>query len=262
MSGRVAVVTGGSRGIGRSVAELLVADGHRVLITGRDAAVLDRTCAELNGTGDAGGTVEPLVLDTTDLDGVTATLCEVPVDILVANVGIGFSGAVSSTDLADWNRVLTTNLTGTFVTIKAVLDGMLANGWGRIVTVGSMASVHGIRYGAAYTAAKHGLLGLTRSVALDCRGKGVTANMVAPAFVRTDMAAENIERMVAGGMSAQEAEQRLAALSSWGRLIEPEEVARAVRDLTTDGSAEVTGTVVTLGFDDDGAPENGTESRG
>lgn len=250
MSARLAVVTGGSRGIGRATARALLAGGHRVLITGRDASTLRQACADLSEAGQ----IEPMVLDGTDLDAIAAALAGVPADILVANVGIGFSGTVQGTSLTEWQRVLTANLTGTFVTARAVLPGMLERGWGRIVTVGSLASVHAIRYGAAYTASKHGLLGLTRAIAEDCRGKGVTANLVAPAFVRTDMARENVERMVAGGIDPAEAERRLAAMSSWGRLIEPEEVAERIRRLTTEEAAGTTGTVVTVGFDDDGDP--------
>ena len=143
-----------------------------------------------------------------------------------------------------------TNVTSAFVAMSALLPGMLERGWGRIVTVGSLASHEPIRHGVAYTASKHALLGLTRAVAADVAGRGITVNMVAPAFVRTDMTTENAQRMAyASGGSVTEAERKLAGLSTLGRLIEPEEVAAEICRYVDDEAGELNGQSVALGFE-------------
>lgn len=242
---RTALVTGGSRGIGRAVAEELLRAGHRVCITARSQSSIDDALAELSGLGPVAG----LVIDASDSEATRRLLTPMLIDILVCNVGQGYSGTVLTTTVEDWQRVLATNVTSAFDAIAAVLPGMLERRWGRIVTVGSMGSHRPLKYGFAYTTSKHALWGLTRAVAEDFRGTGVTANMVAPAFVRTEMTSETAA-IVAGssGMSTVEAESRLAALSDWGRLIEPHEVATAIVALTHE-DLEVTGTSATLGFD-------------
>jgi NAD(P)-dependent dehydrogenase (short-subunit alcohol dehydrogenase family) len=171
-------------------------------------------------------------------------------DVLVANVGVGYSGTITRTSIEDWDSVMRNNVTSAFVAIQAVIGGMLERNWGRIVTVGSMASHVPVRSGVAYVASKHALLGLTRAIALDTKGTGVTVNMVAPAFVRTDMTEENIERIVAAsGLSSSVAEQKLAALSPLNRLLEPEEVAAEIMRFVRDEIGQVTGTSVFMGFE-------------
>jgi len=242
---RLALVTGGSRGIGYSIAEGLLRQGRRVVITGRSVEALNEATARLSPLGEIRG----IVLDATDSDRALEVCSAEPFDILVCNVGMGYSGSVITTSGEDWRRVLDTNVTSAFDAIGAVLPGMLERSWGRIVTIGSMGSHRPLRLGVAYAASKHALLGLTRSIAEDTRGTGVTVNMVAPAFVRTEMMAETAALIAAGGgMSQEEAERRLGNLSNLGRLIEPEEVADAVLELTTD-DLDVTGVSVPLGFD-------------
>jgi len=242
---RLAVITGGSRGIGFATARLLLELGHDVVITGRTRESLDRACEELAGLG----TISGLALDSADAASTQRALEPLGADILVCNVGTGFSGTAQSTSLDEWEMVLRTNLTSAFAAMKAALPAMLDRGWGRIVSVGSMASHQPIRYGAAYTASKHALLGLTRAVAEDTRGTGVTANLVAPAFVRTDMTVANAQRIAeARGSSLAEAEQQLGTMSNLGRLIEPEEVAEQIVALTTE-DLTTTGTSVPMGFE-------------
>ncbi len=241
---RVAVVTGGSRGIGFAVARLLVQQGHEVVITGRTTASLEAAVGALRELG----TIRALVLDSADPEQSRRVLGETGAQILVCNVGMGFSGSVTTTSLAEWTRVLDTNLTSAFTAIGAVMPSMLETDWGRIVSVGSIASHQAIRYGVAYTASKHALLGLTRAVAEDTRSTGIRVNMVAPAFVRTDMTLENTKRIAqASGASLADAERRLGEISDLGRLIEPEEVAEKVVELTAEG-LETTGISVPLGF--------------
>lgn len=241
---RTAVITGGSRGIGLATAERLLGLGHRVYITGRGRAALERAQEQLS----AFGPVEVLPFDSSDPVATREALAPTQADILVANVGMAVSGSVQETSLEDWHRVLQTNLTSAFVAMKTLLPHMVGQRWGRIVTVGSMASHQPIRHGAAYTASKHGLLGLTRAAAADLQNCGVTVNMVAPAFVRTEMTMENAQRIAeATGISIEQAERKLAGVSTLGRLIEPQEVAEAIcRYITDDG--QLTGHSTTIGF--------------
>lgn len=229
---RTAVVTGGSAGIGLATAARLLSDGYAVVITGRNEARLANAIEQLG----APAGLSHLVLDARDHDATAESFSQVRPDILVENVGMAFSGDVARTSLDDWNRVLATNVTAAFVSIRACAPFMVERGWGRIVTVGSLASHRPIRHGVAYTASKHALWGLTSAVALDLRGTGVTANLVAPAFVRTPMMRANAEEIsAAGSRTVDQVEQQLAALSDLGRLLEPEEVAAEVSASIADG---------------------------
>jgi NAD(P)-dependent dehydrogenase (short-subunit alcohol dehydrogenase family) len=243
---RTAIVTGGSRGIGYFVAQQLLGSGFDVVITGRNEPSLRDAQRKLSVLG----SIEALVLDASDPDATSRVLSGIPADVLVANVGIGLSGTVSKTTVREWEMVLENNVTSAFAAIRAVIGGMLDRKWGRIVTVGSMASHVPIRSGVAYVASKHALLGLTRAVALDTKGTGVTVNMVAPSFVRTDMTKDNVERIVvASGLTSEVAEQKLAALSPLNRLLEPDEVASEIMRFVLDETGEITGTSVSMGFD-------------
>lgn len=239
---RTAVVTGGSAGIGLATAARLVAEGYAVVVTGRDEGRLRAAAESLGNPAE----LSCLVLDARDHEATAAALGGLQPDVLVENVGMSYSGDLGGTPLADWQRVLATNVTAAFVSIQACVPHMVERGWGRIVTVGSLASHRPIRFGIAYTASKHALLGLTRAAALDLRGTGVTANLVAPAFVRTGMMRANAEAIsAAGSRTVDEVEEQLAKLSDLGRLLEPEEVAAAVAGLIADGDR--TGDIVVMG---------------
>ena len=219
---RVVVVTGGTRGIGRAVAERFAAD--RVIALGR------ADC------------------DVTDEEAVAATFERIgPVDVLVNNAGISSSAPVARTSLDDWRSQIDVNATGAFLCTRAVLPGMLERGSGRIVTVASTAGRAGARYTAAYTASKHAAVGLMRAVAAEVAGTGVTANAVCPAFVRTDMTARSVERIVARtGRSEADAEAALAEAAPLGRLLEPEEVAFAVAFLAAAEAGAINGQTLIL----------------
>jgi 3-hydroxybutyrate dehydrogenase len=249
MSRRV-VITGASRGIGFEAAAAFLRRGDEVTITGRSLASLDDAAQKLATLAPLGN-LHTISVDSADTAAMIAALEPLKAEVLVSNVGAGFSGSILQTSLEDWHNLLEVNATSAFTAIKVVLPGMLDAGFGRIITVGSMASHQAIKYGVAYTSSKHALLGLTRAVALDVAGKGVTVNMVAPAFVRTDMMIENIERMVAkNGISHAEAESKLAGLSTIGRLIEPEEVADEILRYAAEDAGDLTGQSTTMGFDD------------
>lgn len=238
MVDRLAVVTGGNRGIGRACAERLLRDGHRVLITGRDETALEETRAALADLGD----IRAEACDAGDEQAVTDLLGRLDVDVLVANAGMERSAPVHRTSLETWEQILRVNATGVFLAVRAVLSGMRERGWGRIVTVASVASHYGLRYGSAYAASKHAALGFTRSVATEVAGSGVTANAVCPGFVATAMTDRSVQRIVdATGRSVGEATEIIRNLQPLGRLIEPEEVAATVAYLVSDAAAPVNG---------------------
>jgi NAD(P)-dependent dehydrogenase (short-subunit alcohol dehydrogenase family) len=160
---------------------------------------------------------------------------------------VASSAPLERTALADWQAQLDVNATGAFLCTRAALPGMLERGSGRIVTVASTAGVLGAKYTAAYTASKHAAVGLTRAVAAEVAGTGVTANAVCPTFVRTDMTRETLRRIVeTTGRGEAEAETALAAASPLGRLLEPDEVAYAVAFLAAPEAGAINGQTLVL----------------
>lgn len=218
-----AVVTGGGSGIGAAVAMRLLADGLRVTLMGRSEARLRAQQAVL-------GDVAIQVCDVTDEASVATAFAVVgDVHVLVNNAGQVETAPLAKTSLDLWQRLLNVNLTGTFLCSRAVLPGMLARGQGRIVNVASTAALKGYAYVAAYCAAKHGVLGLTRAMALEVAAKGVTVNAVCPGYTETDIVANAVDTIVAKtGRTAEQAKAELAKANPQGRLIQPEEVAGTV----------------------------------
>ncbi|WP_077034349.1 SDR family NAD(P)-dependent oxidoreductase [Pelomonas sp. KK5] len=213
-----AVVTGGGSGIGAAIARQLRKAGARVTLMGRNVERLKAT----------GLPYQPA--DVGDEASVRAafTACG-PVDILVNNAGQVETAKATATSLELWQRMLQVNLTGTFLCSREVLDGMAKRGFGRVINVASTAGLTGYAYVAAYCAAKHGVVGLTKALALEYAKKGVTVNAVCPGYTETDIIERSVQTLVAKtGRSADEAKAEFARSNPQGRLVQPDEVASTV----------------------------------
>jgi NAD(P)-dependent dehydrogenase (short-subunit alcohol dehydrogenase family) len=236
LQGRHAIVTGGGRGIGAAIARALAAQGARVTLMGRTAAPLAALARELPGG-------QAIPCDVTDEAGVAgAFMAAGACDILVNNAGAVESAPFERTDAALWERMLAVNLTGAFLCARQALPAMRAQKWGRIINIASTAAHKGYAYVAAYCAAKHGLLGLTRALALEVARDGVTVNAVSPGFTETDLLAGSVAK-IAGttGRSEEQARAQLLRDMPHGRFVTPEEVAAAAVWFCLPEAAGVTG---------------------
>jgi NAD(P)-dependent dehydrogenase (short-subunit alcohol dehydrogenase family) len=243
-----AFITGGSRGIGLACAQALLAQGASVTIAGRDAAALARAADLLAAqAGQAGPRAASCVLDVTDEQAVQAAIAAAarqlgPITILVNNAGQAQAAPFAKTTSQHWRQMLDVNLTGAYHCTQAVLPHMLEQGWGRIVNIASTAGLKGYRYVSAYVAAKHGLVGLTRALALELAGKNITVNAVCPGYTETDIVQDAIANIVQKtGRSEAQARAELAAANPQQRLVQVEEVANAVAWLCQPASGAMTG---------------------
>ena len=245
LHGQHAVVTGGGRGIGAAIASALAAEGAKLTLIGRNQAQLQDQAAML-------GTAQAIRCDVTNEGNVGAAFAEArqtfgPIAVLVNNAGAAESAPLVRTSLELFRRLLDVNLIGTFLCSRAALPDMLEAGFGRIVNVASIAGVKGAVYVSAYCAAKHGVIGLTRALALETATRGITVNAVCPSYTDTEMARRAISNIVEKtGRSAAEAEAELVRMNPQGRLIRPEEVAATVLWLCAPGTEAITGQAIAL----------------
>ncbi|QCP52160.1 SDR family oxidoreductase [Trinickia violacea] len=243
-----AVVTGGGSGIGAATAEALLRAGARVTLMGRDAARLDAQRARLAEFGE----VACVGVDVTQAESVADAFAAASqtfgvVDVLVNNAGQAKAAPFARTDMALWQQMLDVNLTGVFLCTQAVLPAMIERRDGRIVNVASTAGQIGYPYVAAYCAAKHGVIGLTRSLALEVASKGVTVNAVCPGYTETDLLRESLDQIIAKtGRSEAEARASLVQNNPQQRFVTPGEVAHAVLWLCQPESGSITGQSISV----------------
>jgi NAD(P)-dependent dehydrogenase (short-subunit alcohol dehydrogenase family) len=244
LTGHHAVVTGAGSGIGRATAERLAEAGCQVTLIGRHVARLAETADRIGDLAFAAPA------DVTDADMLAAAMEAGrdrfgPIDILVNNAGAATSSPFLKTDADAFRAMLALNLEAPAEAARLVLPGMLTRRWGRIINVASTAGLKGYPYVSAYVAAKHGLVGLTRALALEVASKGVTVNAVCPGFTDTDLVARSIAAITGKtGRSEEDARAALSASNPQGRLITPDEVATTIVWLCGDGASGVNGTAV------------------
>jgi 3-hydroxybutyrate dehydrogenase len=239
-----ALVTGGGRGIGREIASALTRSGAAVTVLGRHRAALDDVVA-------AGAAGFAVVADVADQAAVYAAVGEAsarrPIDILIANAGVAESAPFAKSDAELFGRMMDVNFMGVVNTIQAVLPSLRQRRWGRIVAVASTAGLKGYVYASAYSAAKHAVIGLVRSLALELATTGVTVNAVCPGFTDTDLLAASVENiMKKTGRNHEQAIAELAKHNPQGRLVSPSEVADAVLWLCGEGASAVTGQAIAV----------------
>jgi NAD(P)-dependent dehydrogenase (short-subunit alcohol dehydrogenase family) len=249
LADRVALITGAGRGIGRAIALAYAAAGARLALTARTVAELDDAVGKIRG---AGGTAVAFPADLSDRQVPTKLVADVqqalgPVEILVNNAGVGSSAnprPLVEFDDDFWDLSLAVNLTAPYLLCKAVLPGMLARRWGRIITIASINGKIGSLHGAAYAASKHGVLGLTRTLAQEVAAHGITVNAICPGPVHTVMNDRRIEYDARRrGVAFQEQE---ASLTPLGRRLEPEEIAPLAVYLASDAAAAVVGQALNI----------------
>jgi 3-oxoacyl-[acyl-carrier protein] reductase len=233
---RVAFVSGASRGIGKACAVLLARAGHRVILAARNLEKLDSIAAELRANGHEAFTVE---LDLASHESIKAAFAKAvqtagPIEILVNNAGITKDALALRMKKEDWDTVIDTNLTGSFLATQQVLHGMMRERWGRIVNITSVVGEAGNAGQSNYSASKAGLIGLTKSLAQEMSSRGITVNAVAPGFIETDMT----------GILSPEVKEKVLAGIPLKRMGTPGDVAAAVAFLASEEAGYITGHVL------------------
>lgn len=251
LTGRAALVTGASRGIGRAIALSLASNGASVAILGRNLETLHFVADEIRALGVKCVADAVDVANESELEQFIASAQREfgVIDILVNNAGVYSTSGVEQQDMEEWRRVLEINLTAAAHAAKCVLTGMISREWGRIINISSISGRSGEPFGAAYSASKFGMIGLTQSLALEVARHGVTVNAVCPGWVKTKMSADQLQDPLWCKLNAIDEEQsvEIARLSvPQMRFIEPEEVADLVSFLCSQSARGITGQAINI----------------
>lgn len=242
LQGRHALVTGGGTGIGLAIAQMLAGRGAQVTITGRRADVLTEAAAATPG-------LHALAMDVADEASVVAGTAQAiaargPVTICVANAGIAEGKSMAKMDLAFWRRMMAINLDGAYLTVRECLPGMLAEGWGRTLFISSIAGIKGLKGAPAYTASKHGMIGLMRGLSEDYLGSDLTFNALCPGYTDTDIITRNTQSIAArAGIDTDQARNMMVKTNRHKRLVSADEVAAVAGLLVGPQSSSLNGQV-------------------
>jgi NAD(P)-dependent dehydrogenase (short-subunit alcohol dehydrogenase family) len=244
LSGQRALVTGGGSGLGAAIALALADAGASVIVSGRRMEPLEEVAAKSDR-------VSGIVADMTDEASVRGLFKRIAaehgdLDIVVANAGTAESAPFHRTGMDLWKKMLNVNLTGVFLTFQNALPGLMKRKQGRLIAVASTAGLKGYPYVSAYSAAKHGVVGLTKSLALELAETGVTVNAVCPGFTHTPMLERSIETIMQTGKGRDEAIAALAGANPQKRFVRPEEVAETVLFLCGPNAAAITGQAISI----------------
>lgn len=243
LSEKHALVTGGGTGIGLAIARALAGHGAQVTITGRRLEVLQEVASD---------GLHPLAMDVTDEDSVRDGIAQAvdargPIQICVPNAGIAEGRSVPKSDTEFWRRIMATNLDGAFWTIRESMNSMQGTDWGRVIAISSIAGLRGLKGAAAYTASKHGVIGLIRGLSEDYLGKPITFNALCPGYVDTPIVTRNVEAISSrAGISQDKARDMMISQNRHQRLIAPEEVAQSALWLCTPGSESINGQCIEI----------------
>jgi NAD(P)-dependent dehydrogenase (short-subunit alcohol dehydrogenase family) len=249
---RTAFITGGGRGIGRAVAFAFAREGASVFAVARTASEVERVAVEIRA--ECGGqSASHGVCDVSDSGSVARAFSEAReffgrgADVLVNNAGVAESAKVWDATDEFWQRHLAVNLSGTFYCMREAMPAMVERGWGRVINVASVAGKTGAPYVSAYTASKHGVLGLTRSAALEVATRGVTVNAICPGYVDTEMTAHAVENIQAKtGRTADAALETIKRMSPQNRLVTPEEIAALALLLASEDGRGINGQAINV----------------
>lgn len=244
LDGLHALVTGGGTGIGAAAAEALAAAGAKLSLLGRRMEPLEAVAAKIEG--------KALQCDVTDRAAIERAFGEArsangPIDILIVNAGIAESAPFHKTSRESWDRIIATNLTAAFDCSQAAIGDLLASKNGRLIYIASVASLRGIPYAAHYGASKHGLLGLSRSLAAEYAKTNLTVNAICPGYVDTPMTDQSIDRVQKiTGRSDEESRAAITNMNASGRLVDPKGIAQMILTLALPISRDVSGAAITL----------------